>query len=282
MRVARRAAATAALLVTAALPAPAGADQGCTLAAPAPDAQVVAFDLARPMEVALRLTADLPPGAASPGGWHVTTGVAIIERDTHRVLATRAMSAGAAPPSVHAGAADGPALVEDVPAPPVPFRYDHGTSIPVLPRGRYVAVGFVVDGGEQAPFGRWSAQLQGSRPIHCYPSGAAETFELDQRDFSEGVHAGTPAGSAGQGRRLSVDLPRPYSLGVLIAVTAGGFAELTAHGPSGPVGAVRNGIQPFVSGAGRHAVDASWMGAAARVGLAGLTYQLSSPPARWS
>lgn len=278
----RRAGAAGVLLVTAVLCGPAYSDHGCTMTAPAPDAQVVAFDLTRPMELALRLTADPPPGGASSSGWHVTSGFAILERDTSRVLATRAVSAGSAPPSMHARVPGGPAVEAEVPSPIVPFRYDHGTSIPVLPRGRYVAVGFAVDGGPEAPFGRWSAELQGDRPMRCYPAGNAVPFELDQRDFSEGLQAGSPVVGAGSGGRLTVDLPGQRSFGVLVAVAAAGAAELSARGPAGEVGSVENHISPFVSGAGGHEFVGSWSGVGAHLGVAGATYVLSAEPARAS
>jgi hypothetical protein len=282
MRRLPRAGAAVALMLTGVLCAPAQAHHGCTMAGPAPDAQVVAFDLAQPMELALRLTADPPPGGASSSGWHVTSGFAILERDTRRVLATRALSAGSAPPSLHARVPGGPEASADVPAPLVPFRYDHGTSIPILPRGRYIAVGFVVDGGAAAPFGRWAAELQGDRPLRCYPAGTAAAFELDQRDFTDGLQVGSPVAGVGSGGQLAVGLPHQRSFGVLVAVAAAGSAELAAHGPTGQVGSVENDIGPFAAGAGRHQFVAAWSGAGARIGVAGATYVLSEEPARWS
>lgn len=277
----RRRVAALAVLVAASSTGLAGAAEppGCALRGPAPDVRVVAFDLARPMELALRLSGT-QPAFASGSGWHVTAGIAIFRRDRlDRALATRLLHIGASPPTVGAQAR-GTAVQQDAVGPMLPFRQDQGTSIPVLPRGRYVAVGFAADGGADAPYGIWEAELKGSRALFCTPTGQGTLVERDVRDL-RGDMAYTPAGGAGSGA-TDVDVPGRHAFGALSATAHAGPAEAVVQRGRQVLARATQQLSPVVGRGGRLRLTADWAGAAAAISWSMVGFRVEDERPRWS
>lgn len=277
----RRGVVALAVVVAACSTGRAGAAEpaGCALRGSAPDVQVVAFDLARPMEVALRLSGT-QPAFATGSGWHVTTGVAIFRRDRlDRALATRLLHIGAAPPTVGAQVGDA-AVQQDAAGPMLPFRQDQGSSIPVLPRGRYVAVGFAADGGAGAPYGLWEAELKGSRALFCAPSGHGTLVERDVRDL-RGDMAYTPVGGAGKGA-TDVDVPGRQVFGALSATAHAGPAEAVVQRGRQVLARATQQLSPVVGRSGRLRLTADWAGAAAAISWSITGFWVEDERPRWS
>lgn len=218
-----------------------------------------------------------PRALNSEDGWHLAEGIAVIDADTHEIMAHQVLYIGTAAPVVTAEVDGQQVARQPIQAGEGPWIHGSRNARPDLPPGNYYVVAFGTGGPTGGAFAQdWggSIYLQGTHACHATAPG--ETFDFDHTQFSGGTQVYAAGVGIAEDVALTFDTDRPLVFGLMEAGVQGGGTgrvSLDYDMPSGAASLGR-GIVPFVSSAGTHEFRASYQGVHPIVAVTGVALDL--------
>ena len=210
--------------------------------------------------------------------WHLAEGIIVINAATRAIEAFRIESAGMAPRRAVVRSEDTEVMAQAIPALDVPYEHHTHRLRDGLPPGEYYVVAFGVDGGPTLPNEWWRAGVQVAGQHPCTRIGTGATFDIDHTDFNGGgSQVYVPGAGVAQTITHSFSTERGFVVGLMDSQTQikdASNAQLDYDFPTGS-GTVAQDMVPFVSSAGEHRFEASFVGAYPVIAVAGVAIDLS-------